>query len=680
MYLNVFRYAAFMLLITALIGACASGKKEYDIGLSLNSEGKYKDAIAYLEQAIAKEPKNQQYQQALKQVKESLITRYVKQASDILTSQDPSNLAAINNARSKLAEAKEIDASHPQVVALSKEINEQNETLTREVEALYRKTKQHIAATEWSKAYFTIQQIQARFPNYEDTFQLMNRIRTEGVLDYHEKAQKLYEQEDFKGAAALLKNALALDGEHQPSRELLELASQNDNKEYFLEKAQEAKNNKNWDRAVKCYERALEFDSTNDVLIRQLVQIKSNAGNYYAGKAASQISTGFLFSAYENFVLAQKYLENPNDFRITGIKKDLISRSTHAANYYKEQGHFGSAWYCYKKIESIDPSYPGLFQLTLAMEDKINERVKKSIAVFDFNSPSDNQDAGIIVANNLITYLFKNASGDIKILERENLKSILEEMKLGQIGVVSEATAKEMGRVYGIDVAIMGSVLLYKVDYSSSESTKTVRYQVSTRLVDNEEYINWKAKHPDPSDKELETAPRPKIKVPEYAEKDYSVSNHKKVGFVQLSFRIVDIATGENVQVKTIERKEVAEDEASAGIPAANIKYDPVEMPTDTELLQKMTEEVVAELGREVLKPMQNLETIYFQNGETLLRRRNDIQAAESFVNAIFDEKLKMVQDSPLMKKAQQNLDEIFGNQTVPDPGVIGGMENVSDS
>ena len=140
---------------------------------------------------------------------------------------------------------------------------------------------------------------------------------------------------------------------------------------------------------------------------------------------------------------------------------------------------------------------------------------------------------------------------------------------------------------------------------------------------------------------------------------------HKKIGFVQLSFRIVDVGTGENIQVKTIERKEVAEDEASAGLPEAKVKFDPLEIPTDTELLQRMTDEVVAELGREALKPLQNLEQTYFKAGENFLRRRNVIAAAESFVDAVFDEKLKRIQNSPLSQSANDHLQKIFSDYAV---------------
>jgi hypothetical protein len=218
-------------------------------------------------------------------------------------------------------------------------------------------------------------------------------------------------------------------------------------------------------------------------------------------------------------------------------------------------------------------------------------------------------------------------------------------------------------------VAIVGSVLLFKVERSVSQGTKSVRYRVGEKIEDNIEYLNWAAKHPKPTPTELEKAPPAKVKIPEYAEKDYTVSNHKKVGFVRLAFRIVDVRTDENVQVRTIERKEKVEDETSAGLPEAGIRFDPLAIPTDTELLQQMTNEVVADLGREALRPLQNLERRYFKEGENFLRRRDKLQAAERFIDAIFDEKLKRVQGSNLAEKSMENLNNIFRDYKI----VMGG-------
>ena len=657
-------YTGLIFLSVIFLFACAMGKKHYDTGMQLSSAGKYKDAIAYLEQALAKEPGNKKYQQALADIKETQVNRFVNQGQQALSSL-PLTIETVNRAQDSLAKAREIDPDHAAVKKLADMLGKQKNSLVSEAKNLYSQAKEYIATEEWLKAYFNLQQVQSIFPNYEDSFQVLNKTKDQGSQALYQQARFLFDNEDFGGAAEYLRKALSLKENHKPSRELLDLARERDNKDYFIDQGKKAVLAQQWSRAVKTYEQALKYDPENMGLKDLVGQVRTRAGLFYIGKTRARINEGWLFKAFESYGLAVQYIEGPDDFQINSLCGDLCSMASITAEYFEEQGRFGAAWFWYEKIKSIDSRYPKIFFLTQAAEDKIRERVRKSIAVFDFSSPSDNRDAGVIVANNLITFLFNSASGDIKILERENLKSILEEMKLGQIGVVSGNTAKQMGRVYGIDVAIMGSVLLYKVDSTTSDGIKSVRYKIGTKIENNIEYLNWKAKHPKPSQAEIEQAPPAKITIPEFTEKDYKVSAHKKVGFVQLSFRIVDVATGENIQVRTIESKKTVEDETSAGLPEANVRFDPLKIQTDTELLQKMTDEVVAELGREVLRPLSNLEKTYFQSGENFMRRRDKLQAAESFVDAIFDEKLKRIQVSPMTQKALLNLKEIFRNYKV---------------
>jgi len=662
---TIFHIGLSIVLAVFLYACVTPGKKHYDTGMQLSTAGKYKEAIAYLDQAIEKEPNNKEYQQALADIKGTLIAKYVTQGSEALGSESPVTMGAVNRAKDKLAKAQEIDAGHADVKSLAARVENQQNLLLGEVKEFYSAAKQHMGAGEWVKAYFNLRQIQSRFPNYEDSFQLLRQSADKGSEVSFKQAKALFDQEDFAGAKEYLRKALALKAGHRPSRELLSLTQERDNKDYFVQQAREAVMAQKWSRAVGAYENALRYEP-DDQGLRQLIgHVRTKAGEFYIRKARSEMDKGWLFKGFYNFDLANKYVSDQNDFQINNLRRDLSSRAAYAAEHFKEQGLFGAAWFWYGKIQSVDPEYPKIFFLTQAMEDNIRQRVQKSIAVFDFNSPSNNADAGIIVANNLITYLFKSASGDIKILERENLKSILEEMKLGQIGVVSGNTAKQMGRVYGIDVAIMGSVLLFNVDSASSEGTKSVRYQVGEEGIENIEYKNWIARHPNASPEQLKTAPPAYITRPKYDEKEYRVSKHKKVGFIQLSFRIVDVSTGENIQVKTIESKEVVEDQTSAGIPEAKVKFDPLEIPTNTEMLQKMTDKVVSELGREALRPLQNLEQTYFKEGEKLLRRRDNLKAAESFIDAIFDEKMKRIQSSPLTSKAQEHLVDIFGNYKV---------------
>lgn len=653
------------LFMALLLYACAAGQKQYDIGTQLGQAGKYKEAIAYLRQATEMEPGNTAYQKALADLIDSHVGKFVAQGTQALNSESPVTLTAINRSRDQLQLAREIAPDSQAVKDLSAKIESQQKILQEDIQKLYSQAKQNMAAQEWVPAYFNLQQIQNRYPNYEDSFQLLNEVADKGSEMFYQKAQALFDQEDFKGADENLRKALSLRGDSRPAREMQALIRERNNKEYFIGQAREAITAQKWDRAVSAYERALEYDPENKDLRQLIIQVRTKAGEFNIRKSKELMDQGWLLQAFEAYASAARNISDPKDFKLNSLLKDLTDRAVYAAEQFKEQNRFGAAWFWFEKIRNVDPQYKDIFFLTQTMEDQIKQRVQKSIAVFDFNSPSDNKDAGVIVANNLITNLFNNASGDIKILERENLKSILEEMKLGQIGVVSANSAKEMGRVYGIDVAIMGSVLLYKVDSSVAQGTKSVRYQIGTKIEDNIDYLNWKAKHPNPNEKQLAEAPPAKVTIPEFAEKDYQVSNHKKVGFVQLSFRIVDVRTGENIQVRTIESKKTVQDETSAGLPEAKVKFDPLDIPTDTELLQKMTDEVVSELGREALRPLSNLEKTYFQEGEKLIRRRDRLEAAENFINAIFNERLKQIQGSPMTQQALENLDDIFRNYKI---------------
>ena len=652
--------AGLIIVVAVVLTACAAGQKQYDVGMQLDQAGKYKEAIAYLEQALEKEPGNKKYQAALDDVKAKLVAQYLAEAEKELGPLDRVTMSHINRAKAKLNMAREVNPSDPSVQRFGANLAKAEANLVNDVKFLYEKATKFIATKDWIKAYFALQQIQGKFPNYEDTFKLMNKVSTEGSAAYYASAKEYFDKDEYKKCIEELRKGLAVKADHGPSRKMLAVAQERDNKAYFVKRAGKSVMEKKWDQAVHYYERALSYDPSDKKLQLLIGQVNSRAGQYYVQESRRQMDSGWLLKAFDTYNLALKYASGPTDYRVTSLRQDLTARAAFLANRFQEQERYGAAWFWYQKIRSVSASFPDIFYLTQAMEDQIKARVRKSIAVFDFNSPSDHADAGIIVANNLITYLFKNASGDIKILERENLKSILEEMKLGQIGVVSSNSAKEMGRVYGIDVAIMGSVLLFKVDSSSAKGTKTVRYQIGEKIEDNIEYLNWVAKNPKPSPEQLAAAPPAKIKIPEYSEKDYMVQSHKKIGFIQLSFRIVDVTTGENIQVKTIERKEVVEDDASAGLEEAGVKYDPLEIPTDTELLQKLTDEVVAELGLEALRPLQNLEQVYFKQGENYQRRRDNLNAAEQFINTIWNERLKRIQGSPLSNKAEELINDIF--------------------
>ena len=656
-------------IIAAGLLGCASGKKPYDLGMQLKAEGKYREAIINLEQAIAAEPNNEAYQRALTDTKNALIGELAAQADAILRSKVPPSMATIQKAGSKIASAGQIDPNHPAVVAYTTRLKTEESELRISVKNMYAQAETNIENQQWADAHAKLQQIEQLLPGYEDTERLLKTVVAKGAPALLQDGKKLFDQQDYKEAAAYFQQVLEINPQLQEARTYLDMVRERDTKQYFFEEGHKALANGEWERAERAYRRALTYDPTDQQIIKAIGSMQYKAAFHYMRESRSHMHAGRLFNAFKSYDLSVKNADtrmHPElESHLQTLGNELGTATAEVAERFAADGRYGSAWFWYQKIKNVDPDYPDLFIRSQAMEDEIMHRLRKSIAVFDFGPPSNAPDAGMIFANNLTTFLFKNASKDIKILERENLQALQEEMKPGQFGVVSSGTAKEMGRVYGIDVTVMGNVLQFNVESTSYSDTKTVTYQVK-KTEENIDYLNWKARNPNPTKEELDKAPVPFIHKMVDVEKEYSVSTHKKVAFVTVSFRIVDVYTGETLLMDTIPRSKTATDGTSAGVQVAGIEYDPLEIPTDTELLQELTAEVVVELGREALQPLQSLEKTYFELGEKHLRRRNSIAACEYFIDAIFTEMVKGLKGTQMGREASRSVEDIFRHFKLP--------------
>lgn len=97
---------------------------------------------------------------------------------------------------------------------------------------------------------------------------------------------------------------------------------------------------------------------------------------------------------------------------------------------------------------------------TLAQEKKL----KKRVAVFVFDDKTDrswrwwnNKGVGEGMSDMLTTELVK--SGNYRVIERTQLEAVvLKEQALGASGVVSEQSAAKVGKVLGVEIAIVGAV------------------------------------------------------------------------------------------------------------------------------------------------------------------------------------------------------------------------------
>jgi TolB-like protein len=105
--------------------------------------------------------------------------------------------------------------------------------------------------------------------------------------------------------------------------------------------------------------------------------------------------------------------------------------------------------------ESLDNA---ITKLAEKISQYMAEQKKTKIAVIPFQDLSNDTRTtfGKYIAEELTTALF--SSGKFNIVERNLLTKVLDELKLAQTGAVDPASAKELGKITGVDAIVTGTI------------------------------------------------------------------------------------------------------------------------------------------------------------------------------------------------------------------------------
>ena len=96
--------------------------------------------------------------------------------------------------------------------------------------------------------------------------------------------------------------------------------------------------------------------------------------------------------------------------------------------------------------------------LTSSLSEIVRDSGKKTVAVVDF---TDLQgcvtELGRYMAEDVSVALVNNAKG-IEVIDRTNLRVLMQEHKLASTGIIDPATARKLGQVAGVDALVTGTI------------------------------------------------------------------------------------------------------------------------------------------------------------------------------------------------------------------------------
>jgi len=101
--------------------------------------------------------------------------------------------------------------------------------------------------------------------------------------------------------------------------------------------------------------------------------------------------------------------------------------------------------------------------LALLVVASVHAQTKKRVAVFSFEDKTDRswhwwdgRGPGDGMADMLTTALVK--TGRYTVVERSQIAALMQEQQLGQTGMVTEQSAAQMGKMLGVEIAVVGVV------------------------------------------------------------------------------------------------------------------------------------------------------------------------------------------------------------------------------
>ncbi len=654
------RNLTLLIILSMVIFGCATpGMDSFKLGQELAKNNRVEEAIAMYEDALAKEPKNTEYQDILKKAKESLSAQHLEKARSILAKK-PLTYDQVGLSYQEAEKALRFTPESRDAVNLVKQVQSEMDKMRKMAETMYADAIKAIEKNEWAEGVKKLRELNTFYAKYLDAASKVKQAESDGVSYYLKEAEKFKKDEDWEKVMKALLSAREISPDRAEVNLGLQEARLKHHPDYYLRKAEEYVTLNDWDTAVAFARKATNMGLSAEGN-KRAAMIRQQAAKSWITQCGQKLHEKRLYPAYNDALKAMTYDSSiKNEPGASGVINQLLAAMAAKAAAYDTQGYLGNAFTWYEKIMKIDQNYQDVFFKVQAVKDKIRERVVRKIAIMDFTPPSGNADAGKIVTDSLLAYITTHAGSDVKILARDVLGAILKEIELGQAGLYDIESAKKAGKLKGTDVFIFGSVLNFNVEKNVSEGYKSENVVVGKKTVQNQAYQMWlmtvKGK---PTKEDLMQAP-PATIVEEIRETiKYKVGTEKKRATVGVSFRVIDLEQGEVVITKTIRKSQEVKGDYSEGVAFANIQYKPLEISSDSELLEKVTQDVVAELSYEVVARFQNLQTQYFDTAEGLKKKREYERAIEKYMDAIHLEELKNI-SSPLSESARIEIEGLL--------------------
>ncbi len=147
--------------------------------------------------------------------------------------------------------------------------------------------------------------------------------------------------------------------------------------------------------------------------------------------------------------------------------------------------NYRTAYNYFDEVLGDDPNYKDAYELK---QEALNSGIVR-VGVFPFKNTTYSRGVEAAVQATMLAQLMAPNDPFLKFIDREYLRELLTEQKLGLSGIVDEATAAEAGRIIGLGSVVFGKIYEVTEDDGHRERDQLRAYEVKSRQVQETYYI-----------------------------------------------------------------------------------------------------------------------------------------------------------------------------------------------
>ena len=408
-------------------------------------------------------------------------------------------------------------------------------------------------------------------------------------------------------------------------------------------------------------------------VMKRLGKSTDDMSSYFLAQAANALANGHLDVAFKLLGQARdiRLKVDPTASDADGPAQQQSFLDAVFARYKiaAANGQVGLAFGYLNAIDAFEPDYQNLHPLLVTTGNQLLGRAVLKVSTAAFTDPNGSTEMGGAVAAGVTKRLFDQIPQDLKIIERDQFDAILREQQIGNANVSANGTPlgtapQSKDNLVSADYLIEGKLTESRVDTSQEQSKKTMRVVTDTETLTNPDYNTWLTL----SDSDRKNYAEPAHTITQDKKEDVTINVQvvRKVGLISASYRLVEARTGRVIATDSETAKDEFTDEGNEGVDLGqfHLPFKLASLPSDTEILQKLTDKISVGIGDKLVTSLANPEVRYMQAAKRFADENDFSDAAEQAANAL----IMAQQDKQDTKNIRGSL-ENYSLQVVPTPG-----------